>query len=173
MTAVLLHTPLMAEEVTSSLGTFKKWKALKVRDHVTSTLNSCVAYTIGTASRLEVYAEEEANKPDSYIEPTVQVITDSNFNQYFSALLKIDNRNDMKFSLTLAASNSTEGSQMAMARLKDRKELIRLLRAKNSAHVYFYDLQGKVTKKVVYSLAGSSRTIGRFQFEQCQLAVSN
>jgi hypothetical protein len=163
---------LSAEEVVNELGSLRKWKAQKVEDHKAWGEAACLAFTTKDNSRLEVYAEENKDQQDEYIEPTVQITANSGFAKFLRAEMKIDNRRDMSFNLTLANKDQQNGTQVALARLSDREKIIELLRAKNTATVNFYDESGKRVESVRYSLSGSSRSIGTFQFPKCDLKFS-
>jgi hypothetical protein len=161
-----------AENVISDIGSLRKWKAVKVSDHLAWGQEGCVAYTLGDTSRLEVYAERERTGED-FTEPTVQVVSESGFPKFFRATLKIDNRSDMSFELSLANLDQNNATQVALATLDDREDIISLLERKNSAHVTFFDKDNRSVKKVVYSLSGSQKTIGSHLFPACDLKFTD
>lgn len=163
---------LLAEDVIDDLGSLRQWKAQKIEDHKAWNESGCIAFTDKDNSRLEVYAEESKDIQGSYIEPTIQVVANQGFPKFFRAQMKIDNRSDLSFNMTLANKDQANGTQVALARLSGREEMIDLLRKRNSARVSFYNKSGSVVKTVDYSLSGSSRTIGTYLFPKCDLKFS-
>ncbi len=162
----------LAEDVISDIGSLRKWKAVKVSDHLAWAQEACVAYTSGDNSRLEVYAEREKSG-DEFVEPTVQVVTEAGFPRFHRATLQIDNRSDMSFELTLANLDQANDRQVALATLDTRNDIINLLERKNSAHITFYDQESSAVKKVIYSLSGSQKTIASFLFPACKLGFTD
>lgn len=161
-----------AEDVTSNIGSLRKWKAVKISDHLAWGQEGCMAYTVGDSSRLEVYSEKERSG-NGFVEPTVQVVTEEAFPTFFRATLKIDNRSDMTFELSLANLDQGNERQVALVPLDSREGLIDLMERKNNAHVTFYDQDNKLVKKVIYSLSGSQKTIGSFMFPACALKFTD
>jgi hypothetical protein len=173
VTLILSSTGItFAEEITTNIGSLRKWKAIEVRNHKSWDQEACLAYTAGDNSRLEVYAQRDQNS-QQYIEPTIQVVTELGFPKFFRAEIKIDNSTNMKYHLTLANLDQGNGTQVALSSLDTRKDIIELLKAKNNAVVSFFDAKNNRVKRVKYSLSGSHKTIGSHLFSHCDLKIAD
>ena len=157
-----------AETVTEDISSLRKWKAVKVSDHTLMGEDACMASTVKSGHRLEVYS---AKKGEKFAEPTIHAILNDLSEDVYRGKIRFNSGET--FTMTYASREGMpEGVQSLMVRFEDREEIVRLIRAKNTARVDSYNSEGQRVNRTTFSLSGSSRTV-RSQFENCDLKFEN
>jgi len=164
ITLLSLNVSFAEETKTEEISKLRKWSSYKVQNHSAWGNEACVASTQTKDAILEVYAEK-VNETD-FTEPTVQMVFSGIEEQVYSAVIWTDKIR--RVSMTLASQSLTEGTQAVVARLSNRSNIIKALRAHNTANVRLLDAKGKSIKRFRFSLSGSSKTIAA-QFKACEL----
>ena len=155
-----------SEAVRSQIFNKGNWSAVVVDSHKGTGKSACIAYVQSKdqADRLEIYAE--ASTVDGFIEPVIQITTEKP-----GALLA--GMMDGKFPLSIALREVAPPQQVLattfLSLLGDRKKILSVIKNGDSLKVVLNG-KGKVSRKVEFSLSGSSATIEK-AFDACGVSI--
>ncbi|MCJ8276579.1 MAG: hypothetical protein HRT44_10240 [Bdellovibrionales bacterium] len=171
-----LCVPAIADE---NIIEFKDWRSDKVVSHPITEKAACVAKTNvkDKDTQLEVYAEASAD--GEYVQPIVQIVT-TDVPPALGAVMRMSPGNRrLPMSISLSESKTIQKEvmvdgqpvmedveqQVFLVKFKNKKQMIDLIKAKNTITGTFFSAEGDVAT-MKFSLRGSHRSVSKM-IEAC------